>query len=105
MDAKTLLQKLPAAFQPAAAEGTTAVVQFDCSTPHFVTIRNGTCTVTPGSDPNADVTLTIEDDDLVALMTGELNGMSAFMTGKLKLDGDMMLAQRIGRLFDPDKLG
>ena len=41
---------------------------------------------------------------LIALMKGELNGMTAFMTGKLQLDGDLMLAQRIGGLFDPAKL-
>ena len=38
-------------------------------------------------------------------MKGELNGMTAFMTGKLQLDGDMMLAQRIGTFFDASKLG
>jgi len=44
------------------------------------------------------------DDDLIALLKGELNGMQAFMTGKLQLEGDMMLAQRLGSLFDASKL-
>jgi putative sterol carrier protein len=105
MDAITLLQKLPAAFQPAAAAGTSAVVQFNCSTPYFATIADGRCTVTAGSSPDANVTLTIGDEDLVALLTGELSGMSAFMTGKLQLEGDIMLAQRIGSFFDAAKLG
>jgi putative sterol carrier protein len=30
---------------------------------------------------------------------GELNGMTAFMTGKLKATGDLMLAQRLPMLF------
>ena len=47
----------------------------------------------------------MEDDDFVALMKGELNGMTAFMTGKLQLDGDMMLAQRMPSMFDASKLG
>ena len=54
---------------------------------------------------NADLGITMEDDDLVALMKGELNGMTAFMTGKLQIDGDLMLAQRLGSFFDPAKLG
>ncbi|MBL6751589.1 MAG: SCP2 sterol-binding domain-containing protein [Nevskia sp.] len=105
MDAKTLLEKLPAAFQPQAAGGTNAVVQFNCSTPYYAAIKDGACTVTAGIHAGADVTLTMSDEDLVALLTGELNGMSAFMTGKLQLEGDMMLAQRVGSFFDAAKLG
>jgi putative sterol carrier protein len=33
------------------------------------------------------------------MCNGELNGVSAFMNGKLKISGDMMLAQRIASLF------
>jgi len=40
----------------------------------------------------------------IALLKGELNGMQAFMTGKLQLEGDMMLAQRLGSFFDASKL-
>jgi putative sterol carrier protein len=50
------------------------------------------------------VTITMEDDDFVALMSGELNGMTAFMTGKLSVDGDLMLAQRMTTIFDAGKL-
>ena len=46
----------------------------------------------------------MSDDDLVALLTGDLDGMTAFMTGRIKLDGDLMFAQRIGSLFDGSKL-
>jgi putative sterol carrier protein len=38
------------------------------------------------------------------MLKGELNGMQAFMTGKLQLEGDMMLAQRLGSFFDASKL-
>jgi putative sterol carrier protein len=97
-------QKLPAALNAEAAAGTDAVIQFNSSQPHYVTIKGGSATVTAGSASSPDVTLTMEDDDLIALMKGELNGMTAFMTGKLQLDGDLMLAQRISGLFDPAKL-
>ena len=67
-------------------------------------INNGTCTANDGTAGNADLTITMEDDDLIALMKGELNGMTAFMTGKLQVDGDLMLAQRMASFFDASKL-
>jgi putative sterol carrier protein len=105
MSADALLKGLPAAFNADAAAGTDCVLQFNSSNPHYVTIKNGSCTVAPGNAANADVTITMDDDDLVQLMKGELNGMTAFMTGKLQVDGDLMLAQRMSSFFDPAKLG
>lgn len=105
MTASELISKLPAAFNPDAAAGTNCVMQFNTSKPSYATIKDGACSVAEGTAPNADVTLTIADDDLVALFTGELNGMTAFMTGKLQLDGDLFLAQKLPALFDPAKLG
>jgi len=55
----------------------------------------------------ADVTLTIEDDDLELLATGKLNPMHAFMNQKLKAKGKVMLAQKLNKVFDmykPSKL-
>ena len=95
MSALELLKKLPAAFNPAGAAGTDCVVQFNSSKPAYATIKGSACTVTEGAAANADVTLTMEDDDLVALMKGELNGMTAFMTGKLKIEGDMGVAMKL----------
>ena len=105
MSAIEMLKKLPAAFNPDEAAGTNCVIQFNTSQPAYTTIKDGTCSLTEGNSADADVTLTMEDDDLVDLLKGDLNGMTAFMTGKLQLDGDMMLAQKISSLFDSSKLG
>ncbi|MFP5357237.1 MAG: SCP2 sterol-binding domain-containing protein [Gammaproteobacteria bacterium] len=105
MSAVELLKKLPTAFNPDAATGTDATFQFNISTPMNAVIKNGTCTVAEGTAGSPDVVITMEDDDLVALMKGELNGMTAFMTGKLQLEGDLMLAQRMSGFFDAGKLG
>jgi putative sterol carrier protein len=104
MSVSDLLRKLPAALDAKAAGDTEAVVQFNTSQPHYATIKGGACTVTAGRASSPDVTLTMNDNDLMALMKGELNGMTAFMTGKLQLDGDLMLAQRVSGLFDASKL-
>lgn len=104
MNAAELIQKLPAALIPSAAEGMDCVIQFNVSTPMYATIKNGACAVVEGKAVSSDIAIGIEDPDLVALMTGELNGMTAFMTGKLQVEGDLMLAQKLTSLFDRNKL-
>jgi putative sterol carrier protein len=104
-DATALIRKLPAAFQPDAARDTDCTVQFNISTPMHIVIKDGTCASKEGAAGAADVTITMDDDDLVSLMKGDLNGMTAFMTGKLQLEGDLMLAQRMFGFFDSSKLG
>ena len=47
-----------------------------------------------GDDP-ADVTLTADVDTFKAILCGETNPTSAFMTGKLKVDGDMGMAMQL----------
>ena len=105
MTAKDLINMLPAAFNADAAGGEDLTVQFNVSTPMTGKISGGACTVSDGVADNADLTITMEDDDFIQLMKGELNGMQAFMTGKLKLDGNIMLAQKLGAFFDASKLG
>jgi putative sterol carrier protein len=103
--AVALLKKLPVAFQPEAAGDADCTVQFNISTPMHIVIKNGACATRDGTAGTANVTITMEEDDLVSLMKGELNGMTAFMTGKLQLEGDLMLAQRMFGFFDSSKLG
>ncbi|XP_065166886.1 peroxisomal multifunctional enzyme A-like isoform X2 [Atheta coriaria] len=50
-----------------------------------------------GVKPNT--TLTISDEDFVQLATGKLNPQSAFMKGKLKVTGNVMMAQKLGPLL------
>ena len=48
-----------------------------------------------GDDVKSDVTLTINDDNFVDMMTGKLNAQAAFMQGKLKIQGNMGLAMKL----------
>lgn len=105
MSVVDVLNKLPEAFNADAASGTECVVQFNSSAPMYATIKGGACSMTDGKADDADVSITMDDDDLVQLLRGELNGMTAFMTGKLQIEGDLMLAQRVMGFFDPAKLG
>ena len=51
--------------------------------------------VRAGDEP-ADVTMTATAEVFEALMTGEMNPTTAFMTGKLSVDGSMGLAMKLG---------
>lgn len=47
------------------------------------------------SDDETDVTLTADQETFEAILEGELNATSAFMTGKLSVDGDMGAAMKL----------
>ena len=51
------------------------------------------------SDDDADVTLSADTETFQAILTGELNPTSAFMTGKLTVDGDMGIAMKLASVL------
>jgi putative sterol carrier protein len=94
---------MAAAYNPAKA-GREAVFQWDVATPDSVetyTVRCGdTCTVEHAKAESPTVTLGLSLPDFLRLILGQLDGTQAFMTGKLKLTGDVMLAQAMQSWFD-----
>ena len=50
-------------------------------------------------DEEADVTLTAEAETFQAILEGDLDPTSAFMSGKLSVDGDMGLAMKLGSVL------
>ena len=50
-------------------------------------------------DKPADCVVSISWSDFLALSDGSLDPMMAFMQGKMKIQGDMMLAQRLAPLL------
>ncbi|MFZ1770887.1 MAG: LLM class F420-dependent oxidoreductase [Caldilinea sp.] len=55
--------------------------------------------VRAGSIDHADCTITMSDADFVALAQGKLNPMTAFSSGKLKIQGNPMVAMKLQALF------
>ena len=104
---KEFLAGLPQAFLPEKATGVDAVIQFKFTGAEagnwFVTIKDGKIAVAEGTAPAAKLTLTADSGDLVKIFTGKLDGMQAFMQGKLRLAGDMNLAMKLLGMFKIQK--
>ena len=66
----------------------------------LVDLKNGSGKVTEitGKDTKGECTISMDDNNFVNLMTGKLDGQSAFMGGQLKIKGDMMLAMKLEEL-------
>jgi putative sterol carrier protein len=52
-----------------------------------------------GENEGAKCTITMTDSDFIDMVEGKLNGQMAFMTGKLKIKGDMSLAMKLGNVL------
>ena len=90
-------------FKPDRAAGTNAVIQYEISgdgggTWH-ASIKDGTCAVAAGPGPNPTLTLQMAAQDWLDMTSGKQSGQMLFMSGKLKLKGDMGLAMKLGSMF------
>ena len=99
-----LMEKMPGAFIPDKAQGVDAIVHFKFTGAEAgewnATIADGKVEVAQGiprKQPN--MTLTADSGDYVKIFTGELDGMQAFMQGKIKLAGDLNLAMKLMQMF------
>jgi putative sterol carrier protein len=63
-----------------------------------VDVDDGTVTVTEGGG-DADVTISASEETFQKIVDGEQNPTSAYMTGKLKIKGDMGAAMKLQKLF------
>ncbi len=86
---------------PAKARSINAVYQFDLTGE-----QGGSWTVDctaplakPGPAENPGCTFTMSDADFVDLVQGRLNPQMAFMSGKLKIGGDMALAMKLQQVL------
>jgi 2,4-dienoyl-CoA reductase-like NADH-dependent reductase (Old Yellow Enzyme family)/putative sterol carrier protein/thioredoxin reductase len=99
---------MKAAFDPSAAAGQSAVIQYAIDSPagemnYNLNVADGACELAKGTAENPRVTLAINMPDFLRMMTGELNGMQAFTSGKLKITGDLMFSQNLASWFkDPN---
>jgi putative sterol carrier protein len=90
-------------FIPTKAEGLNAIIQFDLSGDngglYWLRISDGKCESGEGQAENPKMTLKALADDYFAVVTGAMNPMQAFMSGKIKIQGDMSLAMKLQTMF------
>lgn len=102
-DVKEVFEKVTGFFNKSAAQGLDAVFLFNITGDEGgmwnVNIKDGVCEVQEGTHDAPTVTLTLSSEDWLAMVNKELNPVQAFMSGQLKVSGDIMLAQRIPELF------
>jgi len=60
---------------------------------------SGDSNVICNEDKDADATVKVSLEDFSNLLSGDLNPMTAFMSGKIKVDGDMSVAMKLQKLF------
>jgi putative sterol carrier protein len=86
-----------------AAKGMNSTIQFNLSGDDggqwYVAIKDGKAEVTKGTASAPNMTLSMTAQDYVDMILGKLNGQMAFMSGKLKISGDMGLAMKMQSLF------
>jgi (3R)-3-hydroxyacyl-CoA dehydrogenase / 3a,7a,12a-trihydroxy-5b-cholest-24-enoyl-CoA hydratase / enoyl-CoA hydratase 2 len=100
-DARTLFAKLRERVGKNAnlAKEVGAVLGFKVDGVEFtVDLKNGAGSVTEGAPTQADAVLTITTEDLVALASGNAKPEVLFQQGKLKVDGDVRPAHKLGFL-------
>ncbi len=80
-----------------------AIYQFNISGPNggkwSVDCTTAGGKVAEGTSPNARCIVTAVDADFLNIVNGKLNAQMAFMSGKLKIQGDMGLAMKLQQLL------
>jgi putative sterol carrier protein len=98
---KSLLDDMQSRFDPNAASGLDAIFQYDIADNGSwqIEVKDGACNVTEGTQSDPNVTLAMDLDTMASVLSGETDGMQAFMSGSIQATGDIMLATRLADLF------
>jgi putative sterol carrier protein len=97
------MARMGSALIPEKAAGIDAAIQIKLTGAQaadwLVTIKDAKCSLSQATDPSARLTVSADSEDFIKIFSGQLDGMQAFMQGKLKVTGDMGLAMKLMTLF------
>ncbi len=100
---RDLIRSMPLGFNPEAAAGLTAVLQFEMNgNENFVShleIANGRCTHHDGPAAKPNLVIKSPASVWLKISRGELDGQKAFMEGQYRVEGDMGLLLKLKNLF------
>lgn len=98
-----IFEEMTKHFNPDAAGDMAVSYQFDINGPKggkwALDIKNKTCNLVVGGVAEPSVTISLSDEDWMAIREGKLNSQMAFMQGRLKIKGDMNLAMKLQNMF------
>jgi putative sterol carrier protein len=100
MTVQEFFEQLPEKADPAKTAGMNNTYVFDIegAGAWTVAIADGAVTVTEGAG-DSDCTFTTSEENFEKIVAGEQNPTTAYMTGKLKIKGDMGAAMKLQKLF------
>jgi putative sterol carrier protein len=98
--AQEFFEALPSRVTPDRIEGMDNTYVFDIEGAGVwtVAVADGAVTVTEGAS-DADCTFSASEETFEKIASGEQNATTAYMTGKLKIKGDMGAAMKLQKIF------
>jgi putative sterol carrier protein len=98
--ARQFFETLESRVDPSKTAGMTNsyVFEIDGAGTWKVDVDDGKVSVTEG-DGDADTTISASEETFQKIASGEQNATTAYMTGKLKVKGDMGAAMKLQKLF------
>jgi putative sterol carrier protein len=98
---KEFFEGLPARVEPGRTAGVHNTYVFDISGAGVwtVAVRDGSLEVTEGDTGTGDVTISSSAEHFERIVSGQQNPTTAYMTGKIKIKGDMGAAMKLQKLF------
>ena len=99
-DAREFFESLPGRVDSSKVAGMNNSYLFDIADAGmwFVTVEDGVVSVREG-EGEADATISASDENFERILSGEQNATAAYMSGKLKIKGDMGAAMKLQKLF------
>ena len=103
MTVQEIIENMPARLNAEKAKGLDICLGWSLSgdeaCDYTVTIANGEASFSDGISDDAAATLKMDSADFIALQSGQLNPMTAFMSGKIKIEGDMGTVMKMQGIF------
>jgi putative sterol carrier protein len=101
MGAREFFEALPGRVDPERIAGVDATYLFEVAGEGrwLVEVRDGSVAVTENPTAGADVTFSLSGETFTKLVAGRQNPMVAYMTGKLKISGDIAVAMHLRDLL------
>ncbi|MCC6143314.1 MAG: SCP2 sterol-binding domain-containing protein [Candidatus Hydrogenedentes bacterium] len=102
-DVAEIFQQMPERVNKDKIQGMNSTFQFnitgDGGGQWYAVIADGNCAVNEGTADSPNITITATAENWADIVSGKLNGQTAFLTGKLKIQGDMTLAMKLQTIF------